>query len=148
MGCQHLSQSSGLRLCFRSLCLESWCSSYWPPTSAAGPSTTQGQCHIMPFYRFARSLLCVRVQCTSDTMSQLVQGNVCFSTCISPGSGLRRKTTSHKRRTRRLTSYKMCRRSSQLQEKGLPMPVRHDGCLDVSQIFPELLSQVTAALPP
>eukprot|EP00439_Symbiodinium_sp_Y106_P064520 s233_g10.t1 len=35
-----------------------------------------------------------------------------------------------------------------LSEKGLPMPVRHDGCLDVSQIFPELLSQVTAAALP
>jgi len=37
---------------------------------------------------------------------------------------------------------------SQAEEKGLPMPVRHDGCLDVSQIFPELLSQVTAAALP
>lgn len=37
---------------------------------------------------------------------------------------------------------------SQAEEKGLPMPVRHDGCLDISQIFPELLSQVTAAALP
>ncbi|CAE7036122.1 ICU11 [Symbiodinium natans] len=37
---------------------------------------------------------------------------------------------------------------SQAEEKSLPMPVRHDGCLDVSQIFPELLGHLTAAARP
>jgi len=33
-------------------------------------------------------------------------------------------------------------------DKGLPMPVRHDGCLDLSILFPQLLSAIAAAAAP